>query len=474
MKVIVYYRTKPGEAALSEQALTVQRSAVAEWLATHTPRIVEEVVEKEGDNHSHYARLSEAATTSRIQNMTLLIASLAAIGRGHALDFPVAGARVDVADTQFGRVRPCPSRTPEGLSLYLSGPAGRTTSVYLCNRADLSLRNITLKKNGVALPLTVCTEDWMHDERPHSTHDLPANAAVLIDDYDPACDPAEYRIAYRSDDDVGSQHASATIAAGSPRGQFATFSTIADNTPTKVVVYYRTRPDEPHHSEQALAEQRAAVSQWSEDRTITRIAERTEAESDGFSRPALRAAIDACQQTGATLLIARTEAIGSGDPFEPRITSVAVAFAPDTPRARGSLRPCPGRAPDGLSLYFADLGVMRTTPVYLCNRSGQLLRDVAIRTSGITSKMTVAAELVRDAGETKTVSSPLTTTTATFAAGDLPANTAVLIGHFDPLFDGEMITGYEIIFGPDPAQRQRLRALIPTGGPTERFVPLGT
>lgn len=68
----------------------------------------------------------------------------------------------------------------------------------------------------------------------------------------------------------------------------------------------------------------------------------------------------------------------------------------------------------------------------------------------------------------------MTTTTATFAAGDLPADTAVLIGHFDPLFDGEMITGYEITFGPDPAQRQRLLTLIPTGGPTEHFVPLGT
>lgn len=118
MKVIVYYRSKPGEGALSEQALTAQRAAVAEWLAVHTPRIVEEVTEKEGDNHSYYARLSEAATTGRIQNATLLIASLTAIGRGHALNFPVTGARVDVADTRLGRVRPCPSRTPDGLSLY--------------------------------------------------------------------------------------------------------------------------------------------------------------------------------------------------------------------------------------------------------------------------------------------------------------------------------------------------------------------
>jgi hypothetical protein len=41
-------------------------------------------------------------------------------------------------------------------------------------------------------------------------------------------------------------------------------------------------------------------------------AEYVEPETDGFSRPQLRQAMEDCKQSGATLLIARTEAIGSG------------------------------------------------------------------------------------------------------------------------------------------------------------------
>ncbi|XIA66782.1 recombinase family protein [Bradyrhizobium sp. TZ2] len=89
-----------------------------------------------------------------------------------------------------------------------------------------------------------------------------------------------------------------------------------------VIVYYRIRPSDPSSSDQALEEQRAAVQSWLTSHPATVKAEYIEPETDGFSRPHLREAIEACRQIGATLLIARTEAVGSGEPFSPRITSV--------------------------------------------------------------------------------------------------------------------------------------------------------
>ena len=74
-----------------------------------------------------------------------------------------------------------------------------------------------------------------------------------------------------------------------------------------VIVYYRVRPSDPSYSEQALEERRAAVQSWLTSHPAAIKAEYIEPETDGFSRPRLRGAIEACKQTGGTLPIARTE-----------------------------------------------------------------------------------------------------------------------------------------------------------------------
>ena len=70
---------------------------------------------------------------------------------------------------------------------------------------------------------------------------------------------------------------------------------------------YRVRPSDPSYSEQALEERRVAVQSWLTSHPAAIKAEYIEPETDGFSRPRLRGAIEACKQTGGTLPIARTE-----------------------------------------------------------------------------------------------------------------------------------------------------------------------
>ena len=83
----------------------------------------------------------------------------------------------------------------------------------------------------------------------------------------------------------------------------------------KVIAYYRVRPSEPAYSDIALQEQRETIKTWIKGRQAIVQAEYIEPETDGFSRPQLRQAMEDCKQSGATLLIARTEAIGSGAEF---------------------------------------------------------------------------------------------------------------------------------------------------------------
>jgi hypothetical protein len=228
-----------------------------------------------------------------------------------------------------------------------------------------------------------------------------------------------------------------------------------------VIVYYRARPSDPSYSDQALEEQRAAVHRWLTSRPATIKAEYIEPETDGFSRPHLREAIEACKQTGATLLIARTEAIGSGAPFSPRIRSVPIAFAPDTPRDKGYIIPAPEKAPAGLTLYFPDPGSWHITPVYLCNRTDQAIRDIKVNTVGITTHMSAS---------TPSASAPLSTTPTSLTIEQLAPKTAVLIDRYAPMIDGEFITFYDVAFTDQRVQKQLIRTAIGPGGPFAEFV----
>lgn len=232
-----------------------------------------------------------------------------------------------------------------------------------------------------------------------------------------------------------------------------------------VIVYYRTRPSDPSYSDQALEEQRAAVHSWLTSRPAIIKAEYIEPETDGFSRPHLRDAIEACKQTGATLLVARTEAVGSGAPFSPRITSVPVAFAPETPRDRGYIIPVPEKAPTGIALYFPDRGAMNVMPVYLCNKTDQAMREVKVKTVGATTHLSMS---------TPSGSAPLATTPTSLTIEQLAPNTAVLIDRYDPMFDGDFITSYDVAFIDQQDQKQLIRTAVGSGGPSDKFVALVT
>jgi hypothetical protein len=183
--------------------------------------------------------------------------------------------------------------------------------------------------------------------------------------------------------------------------------------------------------------------------------------------------MDTCKRTGATLLIARTEAIASGAEFSPRIRSVAVAFAPEPLRDRGYVIPAPEKAPAGLTLYFPDFRSLRIMPVYLCNRTGEPIHNITVRTAGITSKFTMPRPMAAD-GQSSASEQPLSTTPTAFSLDRLGARFATVIDRYDPMFDSDFVTGFEVAFLDQHNQKQLAKAFI---GPTTlsfAFVALKT
>lgn len=234
-----------------------------------------------------------------------------------------------------------------------------------------------------------------------------------------------------------------------------------------VVVYYRARPLEPGFSDQALKEQRDAVLRWLTKNPTTVIAEYVEAETTGTSRPRLAEAIRACKSAAARLLIARTEPIGGGSLFEPRIRSVAVAIAPKTKREIGHVVPNPKDALPGCSLYFPDYRAMRGVPVYLCNNAGDQIENLQIAIVAITSKIESSPEV---GSLTKELATATDDTSNSFP--NLPAFSSVLVDHYEPMTDGDEIVSYAIMFTAPGGERRQMTALIGPGGLTGRFAKL--
>ena len=227
------------------------------------------------------------------------------------------------------------------------------------------------------------------------------------------------------------------------------------------VVYYRICPSDTFYSDQALEEQRTAVDSWLISHPATTKAEFVEPETDEFSRPRLREAIEACKRTGATLLVARTEAVGRGTPFSLRITSVTVAFAPESPLKLGYAILAAEKAPSGVTLHLPDRSVMNVMPVYLCNKTDQAMLDIKVNTVGITTHMSMS---------TPSGSAPLSTTPTSLTIEQLAPNTAVLIVRYDPMIDGDFITFYDVAFIDQRGQKQLIRTAIGPGGPSAKFV----
>jgi hypothetical protein len=237
-----------------------------------------------------------------------------------------------------------------------------------------------------------------------------------------------------------------------------------------VVVYYRTRPQEAAFSDQAFQEQSDAVRHWLEKNPAAVIAEFVEAETDGTSRPRLADAIANCKQSGARLLIARTEPIGRGPPFEPRIQSVSVAIAPTASREIGHVVPSPPDALPGYSLYFPDYRIMRCMPVYLCNSSAHPLEDLQVITAGLTSKRDSQPEDGSPIASQR--EQPVHASGALKGLPRLPAYSSVVIDHYEPMIDGDEIVSYAISFTVAGTERKQVTALVGPGCLTGRFVKL--
>lgn len=236
----------------------------------------------------------------------------------------------------------------------------------------------------------------------------------------------------------------------------------------RVVIYLRTRPLEPRFSDQALEEQRVAIARWLSDNPASVVAEYIESEADGMSRPRLAAAVVKCKASNASLLIARTEAIGSGFQFEPRIVSVPVFVIPQVTREIGHVIPCPHNALAGLSLYFPEYQGMRASPVYLCNNAELRLENLRITILEITSKLDGAVGV---APTLWPVASGTVLADAPNYLPELAPVSAVLIGQYDPLIDGDAITSYAISFTILSGQH-RASAFIGPGALPARFVKL--
>ena len=239
----------------------------------------------------------------------------------------------------------------------------------------------------------------------------------------------------------------------------------------KVIAYYRVRPNEPADSDIALQEQRETVKTWIEGHRAAVQTEYVEPETDGFSRPQLRQAMEDCKQSGATLLIARTEAIGSGTEFSPRISSIPVAFAPEASRERGYVTLAPEKAPPDLTLYFPDFRSRKTVPVYLCNGTDAPIHTITVRTIGLTSKFTTPNPTI--ANEPGSASEqPLSTTPTTFSLDRLDMRHAAVIDRYDPMFDSDFVTAFEITFLDEQEQSQRLTAFLSAASLSSAYIAL--
>lgn len=237
-----------------------------------------------------------------------------------------------------------------------------------------------------------------------------------------------------------------------------------------VVVYYRSRPHEAAFSDRALQEQRDAVSHWLTENPATVVKEYVEAETDGASRPRLADAIDACKRTNAHLLIARTEPIGGGSLFEPRIRSISVFVFPKTQREIGHVILSPHDALPGYSLYFPDYRAIRCVPVYLCNNADRPLNDLQVTILGVTSKF----ENQPDVGSPIAwqMEQPVHASDALKDVRHLPAYSSVAIDHYEPMIDGDEIVSYAISFTIAGTERKQVTALVGPGCLTGRFVKL--
>ena len=224
------------------------------------------------------------------------------------------------------------------------------------------------------------------------------------------------------------------------------------------IAYYR-QSSVVDGSEISVGAQRARLTAWVEAEGGQVAREFVEYEAGDVARPALASAVAECKRQGATLLIATTAPLRpGGEPFKPRIASVRVVVIPDPEGgALAEIIPVPKDAPASLALLFDLRGGSALLPVYLSNAGPTPLREVAVRSSGVTMNLPDGFAC---------------TSTATREVGLIPAESAVLVDEYDRQFDGDFILRYELDFVDADGLPRRACATVGNFGALQRWVPL--
>lgn len=108
-------------------------------------------------------------------------------------------------------------------------------------------------------------------------------------------------------------------------------------------------------------------------------------------------------------------------------------------------------------------------PAYLCNGLDAPIHDIAVRTVGMTSKLTMPAAAHKAGSASE---QPLSTIATAFSLDRLDARHAAVIDRYDPMFDSDFITSFEITFLDQQEQTQRLTAFLSATPLSSAYVAL--
>lgn len=174
-----------------------------------------------------------------------------------------------------------------------------------------------------------------------------------------------------------------------------------------------------------MLEQRRQVSEWLQSQAIETavVREIVEGEGHGGDRPALAEAIAWCKLQAIPLVIPRTEPIGIGDAFYPRIISIPVVVLPQVKRPTPPVIAVPERAPEQIALYVGRRNDDGIIPIFLTNLGACPLTDVIID----------GCSLYLDIGET------VPTNSSQRRIARIAPGTAQLIEEYDVRSAGEFI-----------------------------------
>lgn len=174
-------------------------------------------------------------------------------------------------------------------------------------------------------------------------------------------------------------------------------------------------------------------------------------------RPALDAALASCRERRAQLIIGTTDAIEGSVPFEPAFEDVPYDIATRAADRWADVIPAPaGQAPAPVALHFGAHQVRNRRPIYLVNRTGAHLQDVAVTRSGWTLAL---GDLTQMQPETRMIES-------------LADVTAALVGSFELAFDSDFMISWSVTGKDADGHRWSGTATLDKGGPPSKPLPI--